>query len=1479
MEKNVKNLKPKKPRANYVLSRDGTRVLYSTIPKMQAIMNASKTDPTLPEFRTMKEAANYIVNVIRPRNPAKGVSGWGRDERHESGTLPEVYFLWDPKKEKHVKVSMEKDPSPGNTRTNAQRAENAIRGKAPVKKPLSGKPLPRKPKAPNPFLEKIMGHHQFATANDAAAHVNALKKKNPAPGMSGWGVDLRKVELPKVYYLWKNGKHQKIPAEKMEPASSDNARTNLQRAENATKPGGKRRDYVYKINGKRVYTTKIPFLEDVVQYHQPRFENIHQAAAHIYGLRQHTPETGKSGWGVDARRFELPRVYYHWTGSKHVKIPEANMHSTNLEKTNAQRAENALGRLKMSKQNRKLVDVIAHRFGITQHEALGLLGNARAAPQNRGQGYFHYGKNRYVSADGTVVPGNVFAQTYENIKNQPLRPNFAPENAEHVVSKISRNATIAEARALEAKRAVVDEDVLAMTRDKPLSEVIEALMSIGGPLDARPMITGNVGTPGDVRSPFEQLQNRTGNGCTMRNKRWPMGQGGSLEPHQAVVFAVCNIVARAMMGDPLGRRQPGLLALHSVGAGKTYELVSAIVAFWNVTMDDDAAPIGIFPVSVRSNFASGNDMATMATGAMLLFPWFRSTLVDEDLPEYPFLGTLDEVKARITHRLRLGHQTCGAPRDITENHLLGSFATLDHDVFGYQRKRGYLSNPQSRYMKDRRDKKKMHHCVFLVDEIQMLFAPPDSEKQYVGEYERMRRLLTEGRDAATTFVLGLTATPGDTVDVVNDIMRAITADSKLNLTPRKNGTVPQNQEKNIRDMVSVAYVSGDRTQFPQVKVTHECIQLSRKTNNWTADGNYWTLYINTVKRFKESHTNAQKFVIDNFAPETQRAVAVKNAPRGVNNYNKDRRFYFMRRTRRATEWVPILRMPYKAVAKHGKHDEEDDDGESDAIDVGEMFDQYIALAKKPRGHSPVILGKTGETEKCWVVSPKIVGVVSTCVTEPGIHFVYAADWFTLRFIAFLLSTRYGFRQYTGPQDTSFAPRFCFINPVKPPPATTLYDPEKERFVPAHAPVTATMVSGLLDKKRGILKNDINKNGDVVKVVLASKESFKGVDINAIRHIHCVSAMPDWIDMLQLVGRGTRNCGHDALPQKAWTCIVHLWQLIAYDAAGKQECSALFPDCCIYKRAYDSYEGGYKKVEESLGNNAVDRVLFQQYSAQFTRLQEDLRKQCQRDAKMNVIPRFPPHPQNALFAKYQKKLKTCTPACTHDHVCNETTGRCVSATSNIGKYVLNTRHHPEILAAQERLKTKARTPTPPLGPSNVPLRSVPAFFGKLAPGKKRDVIVQAYRLGTLVPCPQPCAPDQICNHQSGKCLARNGELGTFVAKVQEHYGQIAKTPSPVRTTPSLAPTVRYSPIPTSLFRSKSPSKLPATSSPSVRQPTPVPRRSSSTSSTNLVLAMPRSTPMPRSSPMPTMRYPAFSESPSSSFSVAQPLRAGKKRFII
>ena len=79
------------------------------------------------------------------------------------------------------------------------------------------------------------------------------------------------------------------------------------------------------------------------------------------------------------------------------------------------------------------------------------------------------------------------------------------------------------------------------------------------------------------------------------------------------------------------------------------------------------------------------------------------------------------------------------------------------------------------------------------------------------------------------------------------------------------------------------------------------------------------------------------------------------------------------------------------------------------------------------------------------------------------------------------------------------------------------------------------------KVKKLLKfyNDpINKNGEYIQLLLASKQFNESIDLKAVRHMHIFEPLVSWISRKQLLGRAVRHCSHSNLDKSEWNVKLH-----------------------------------------------------------------------------------------------------------------------------------------------------------------------------------------------------------------------------------------------------------------------------------------------------------------------------------------------------
>jgi superfamily II DNA or RNA helicase len=67
---------------------------------------------------------------------------------------------------------------------------------------------------------------------------------------------------------------------------------------------------------------------------------------------------------------------------------------------------------------------------------------------------------------------------------------------------------------------------------------------------------------------------------------------------------------------------------------------------------------------------------------------------------------------------------------------------------------------------------------------------------------------------------------------------------------------------------------------------------------------------------------------------------------------------------------------------------------------------------------------------------------------------------------------------------------------------------------------------------------LNKNGEYIQILLASKQFNESIDLKAVRHIHIFEPLVSWIARKQTLGRAVRHCSHKDLNKTEWNVKLH-----------------------------------------------------------------------------------------------------------------------------------------------------------------------------------------------------------------------------------------------------------------------------------------------------------------------------------------------------
>jgi hypothetical protein len=716
----------------------------------------------------------------------------------------------------------------------------------------------------------------------------------------------------------------------------------------------------------------------------------------------------------------------------------------------------------------------------------------------------------------------------------------------------------------------------------------------------------------------------------------PTPTTGSIQAHQAVVYAMAQMRA----SDKL--KTAGILVMHSTGAGKTIIGLSVLIAFWNKKTRDNK-PFPVLMVSTNDN-QTDNDTRKLAKLAMILFPNF----VDETTRDRPFArpnnkgldyfeddDVITLAQKRIDERLNKGILAASqrTPTETERTRRLYTYATLGNDL-----RQNFLKFSTKKYSP----------AVFIVDEIQYLIDPPESEKGLKPQYDLVWNMLARERNPATTWCVGMTATPGEEKAEIVKIMNAVQGNVPPGAGPGPHMSESDSLEalkRKARGYVSYAYLLGDRSRYAQVSLTMMCSYL---------EGSYYhDPYVRRVYRMFHNHPafkDQGKEFISKIVNDREWQLKAKKGPDELNAndpswfYNPERKDKYMRQLKMLSMFVPInkeemeyleqkLNPKYKAeeneennnddnpnvrrkkrLAKilgnkdwylqelfmdrvavsttppqNAANDNVDEGAEADehAFSRNNQYEQRIGQAnKKPHRqsrHTAVYRYYR------YLLSPKIPQLVkkiysdlaATREASKGIHYVYTSTSTSALLVAHALNKVLRMPQL---KDASLVrpgagPYFVTIdNLVSNVPMLAAYQTKPRQ------------IKALKD----LVSRDENARGNIVKVVIASKKSFKGVDLRHIRFLHLLDPFVNFRDFIQFVGRGPRNCSHKALPVQQRKVDVLLYRLAYSPQEQCNNAKAALADCFLWNKSFERYTGpgGFKNLEDKvLWEPSVDYELF------------------------------------------------------------------------------------------------------------------------------------------------------------------------------------------------------------------------------------------------------------------------------------------------
>jgi hypothetical protein len=443
------------------------------------------------------------------------------------------------------------------------------------------------------------------------------------------------------------------------------------------------------------------------------------------------------------------------------------------------------------------------------------------------------------------------------------------------------------------------------------------------------------------------------------------------------------------------------------------------------------------------------------------------------------------------------------------------------------------------------------HALIIVDEFHYL-----NDKGMPGA-EAVRRALTSGRDPQTTWCVGMTATPGETRAQVANLLNAVAGRAGL-VAPGAEGSVfPA-----ARGLLSIARLESDGSRFARVKVTGMCARLDDRS----------PFSREYVRRIVSAFGDGKSNLLANepLLAKKKRKLADSQITLGPGTKKT-----YMKTPR---EWTNFLEL--------GPDDDDDNGNSANGNNNGPHPGEYtVEMTQKSRG-----------AVKTLLASPKIAAALSHIRSKRGKHYVFSNSTRTLQILATLMQRELGMTHYNPSQcGTRGGCRDPFPEPNPKAPAFITLD---EIGTPSYRPFDQLLLKTkqVVAARRHIMQafdSPSNYYGDEIKVVLATKESFKGVDLKGVRYIHLMEPFVEFQDFIQLVGRGPRLCSHAREPSVSKRLVdVFVYRLVP----GKGGCGPATDvveaaDCFVYDHALRRYLDTWGAIDDQMDQCAVDSKIF------------------------------------------------------------------------------------------------------------------------------------------------------------------------------------------------------------------------------------------------------------------------------------------------
>lgn len=571
-----------------------------------------------------------------------------------------------------------------------------------------------------------------------------------------------------------------------------------------------------------------------------------------------------------------------------------------------------------------------------------------------------------------------------------------------------------------------------------------------------------------------------------------------------------------------------------------------------------------------------------------------------DIAMEPSLQEL--VAARIDTRLMKGFENAVPNKDSdklailkSRHRTLHTFETLGHDIHDnlYSRDNGVIRN-----------------ALFVIDEAHYMNLPYNKGDKLGDAYELLKGMLQNKRDPQTTWCLAMTATPGETKEQIVSLLKAVGTNSLFKNVATIDGIVnSKNFVDQIRGLVSYAQLYGDFSHFARIEPYLYCFHLKPQTA-------YAKLYQRSLCKVATFHeqNNETMGICHKQKPMQTLADEFDYNPTQKSKYYKylrARSNYIMIKNTHDyahhdknssnTNNTETGRDKYKRVARDNNNKKyiKNDKAASDVSDDEEdevAIDEDDEDGLPPKDESTMTLNTNDGSGRYTIyVSPKLQAVLNNILNlPPGKHFVYSSDKNTIGILAKLL-TKNGIQPLMPKKKVNNEwvwevgsgnngdQRFIMLDNI----VSKKSHMKGLTYMNNNLVATGKQLMERIEECKRRANAPENKDGSRVKVILATADHFKGVDINHLKYLHLVDAMADYQDFIQFVGRGSRYCSH-----KLWNrMLTRKVEIFMYHLSGNTAPDDMYADPTVWTESQDRYKENWGDMESKLQMSSVDYLIF------------------------------------------------------------------------------------------------------------------------------------------------------------------------------------------------------------------------------------------------------------------------------------------------